>query len=223
MPMTAPDFDRYFTPGHSFVYESGESGTLAVAVAGELWLPSGEVIACDPFIGLGGGWTKPFTTRVTPGRYRVETAIATLVTPGADPGGRPHLRTAAARLVIRDTATASWEHAVTEGQDVSGLGDGEFFGYGVDAGAGCFYDKAADDSFPDCEGDEGPLWDAFEGAGHGPGPYLVAGEHGHNIAAFGSGWGDGHYPTWVGRDADGEVTCFVTDFFVVPTKEDAAA
>lgn len=135
MPMTAPDFDRYFTPGHSFVYESGESGTLAVAVAGELWLPSGEVIACDPFVSLGGGWTKPFTTRVAPGRYRVETAIATLVTPGADPGGRPHLRTAAARLVIRDTATASWEHAVTEGQDVSGLGDGEFFGYGVDAGA----------------------------------------------------------------------------------------
>ncbi|MEU9033949.1 DUF4241 domain-containing protein [Streptomyces sp. NPDC048352] len=223
MPLTAPDFDRYFTPGHSFVYENGDRGTIAVAVAGELWLPSGRVSACDPFVDLGGGWARPFTAEVAPGRYRAETALATLTTPGEDPGGRPHLRTAAARLVIRDTATAAWEMAVTEGQDAAALADDGYFGYGVDAGTGCFYDPAADDSFPDCEGDEGPLWDAFEEAGHGPGPHLLTGERGHNLVAFGSGWGDGHYPTWVGRDADGRVTCFVTDFFVVPSPADDAA
>ncbi|MFD8982640.1 DUF4241 domain-containing protein [Streptomyces sp. NPDC059564] len=223
MPMTAPDFDRYFTPGHSFSYESGRTGTLAVAFAGELWLPSGQVTACDPFIGLGGGEAEPFTARVAPGRYRAETAIATLTDPGEDLGGPPHRRTAAARLVIRDTATVTWEPALRAGQDASSLGEDEFFGYGVDAGTGCFYDVAADESFPECEGDEGPLWDAFEEAGHGPGPHLVTGENGHNLVAFGSGWGDGHYPTWVGRDADGGVTCFVTDFFVVPTPGDDPA
>jgi hypothetical protein len=35
-----------------------------------------------------------------------------------------------------------------------------------------------------------------------------------------AGWGDGAYPTWVGRDARGDVTCFVTDFFVVPAEDE---
>ncbi|UQX03170.1 DUF4241 domain-containing protein [Streptomyces sp. RerS4] len=223
MPMTAPDYARYFTPGHAFSYESGQRGILHVAGAGELWLPSGQVAACDPFIGLGAGEAEPFTVRVAPGRYRVEAAIATLTTPGEPPSDTPHLRTAAARLVISDTETVSWEQALVAGQDAAELGDDEYFGYGVDAGAGCFYDVAADESFPACEGDEGPLWDAFEANDHGPGPYLIAGEQGHNLAAFSSGWGDGSYPTWVGRDRAGAVTCFVTDFFVVPTEEGGAA
>ncbi|MCX5194141.1 DUF4241 domain-containing protein [Streptomyces sp. NBC_00249] len=223
MPMTAPDYSRYFTPGHYFAYESGQTGTLHVAVAGELWLPSGRITACDPFIGLGAGEAEPFTVAVAPGRYRVETAIATLVTPGEPAEDTPHLRTAAARLVISDTETVTWEQALVAGQDPAELGDDEYFGYGVDAGAGCFYDAAADESFPECEGDEGPLWDAFEENGHGPGPYLVSGEEGHNLAAFTSGWGDGSYPTWVGRDRTGAVTCFLTDFFVVPTPQDGAA
>ena len=39
---------------------------------------------------------------------------------------------------------------------------------------------------------------------------------GHTLVAFTSGWGDGFYPTWIGRSASGEVTCFLTDFFVAP-------
>ncbi|MEV7727759.1 DUF4241 domain-containing protein [Streptomyces sp. NPDC087917] len=216
MPMTAPDYDRYFTPGLAFAYESGQTGTLHVAVAGELWLPSGRVTACDPFIGLGAGEAEPFTAAVAPGRYRVETAIATLTTPDEPADEAPHLRTAAARVVIGDALTVTWELALVAGQDPAELDEDEYFGYGVDAGAGCFYDPAADEAFSECQGDEGPLWDAFEANDHGPGPYLITGESGHTLTAFGSGWGDGSYPTWVGRDARGEITCFVTDFFVVP-------
>ncbi|MGN9813547.1 DUF4241 domain-containing protein [Micromonospora sp. BQ11] len=29
-----------------------------------------------------------------------------------------------------------------------------------------------------------------------------------------SGWGDGAYPTWIGRDADGTVACFVADMLL---------
>ncbi|MBO1335883.1 DUF4241 domain-containing protein [Streptomyces sp. VRA16 Mangrove soil] len=216
MPMPARDYARYFTPGHTFTLETGQVGTVDVRVAGELWLPSGHVVAGDPFIALGSGECEPFSVAVEPGRYRVDAAVATLVTPGEPPADRPHERVAAARLVIRDEPVATWEHALQTGQEATDLADDEYFGYGVDAGTGCFYDAESDAAFPECEGDEGPLWDVFEKHDHAPGPYLVTSPStGHTVAAFGSGWGDGAYPTWIGRTAAGEVACFVTDFFVI--------
>ncbi|MEW2554454.1 DUF4241 domain-containing protein [Streptomyces zhihengii] len=220
MPMPAPDFSRHFTPGSRFTEESGLTGEMSVVPAGELWLPSGRVVACDPFVSLGTGESEPFTAEVPPGRYAVECAVATLTEPDEPPADEPHLRIAAARLVITATAPVTWEIAHQAGQDPAELADDEFFAYGVDAGTGCFYDAACDESFPDCVGDEGPLWDAFDAGGDSYlGPHTVtAKDTGHNLIAFMSGWGDGAYPTWVGRDANGAVTCFVTDFFVVPAE-----
>ncbi|MEW1645545.1 MULTISPECIES: DUF4241 domain-containing protein [unclassified Streptomyces] len=218
MPMTARDYGWMFTPGSTFTQdETGTVGVIHLADGGRLWLPTGQVVACDPFVCLGGGEVEPFTVTVEPGRYRVEAAVATLTQPDEPPSDEPHLRIAAARLVIRDEPTTTWELALQPGQDLTELTEDEFYGYGVDAGTGAFYDASVDGSFPECEGDEGPLWDAFEEHGHAPGPYLVTSPStGHTLAAFGSGWGDGAYPTWIGRTASGDVTCFVTDFFVVP-------
>uniref|UniRef100_A0AAU2V343 DUF4241 domain-containing protein n=1 Tax=Streptomyces sp. NBC_00003 TaxID=2903608 RepID=A0AAU2V343_9ACTN len=217
MPMPAPDFSWHFTPGNVFAEESGSTGTMSVVRGGELWLHTGRVIACDPFVSLGAGEAEPFTAQVEPGRYRVDAAVATLVREGEPEADTPHLRVAAARLVIKDAPTVSWELALQPGQDLAELDDEEFFGYGVDAGTGCFYDAGSDGSFPDCEGDEGPLWDAFDTVPPSPGPHTVTdAATGHNLIAFTSGWGDGAYPTWIGRDEAGAITCFVTDFFVVP-------
>lgn len=216
MPTTAPDPAPLFAPGTSFSYEDGLTGTLSVADVGELALPTGRVVACDPFVYLGSGDVEPFTTEVAPGRYPVQAAVATLVHPGAAPGPRPHTRVAAVRLAVRDTAAVSWELALLPGQDPAELGEDEFFGYGVDAGTGCFYDASADGAFPGTEDEEGAVWAAMERVGDGPGVFMAEGEDGHNLAGFTSGWGDGAYPTWIGRDAEGAVTCFVTDFLVVP-------
>ncbi|WP_324606082.1 DUF4241 domain-containing protein [Streptomyces sp. 351MFTsu5.1] len=46
---------------------------------------------------------------------------------------------------------------------------------------------------------------------------------GRTLVAFTSGWGDGFCPTWIGRSASGEVTCFLTDFFVAPDPSCGAA
>ncbi|MFF3465508.1 DUF4241 domain-containing protein [Streptomyces sp. NPDC002619] len=217
MPMPAPDYTWLFTPGSTFTYDSGTIGVIQLADGGELTLPTGRVVACDPFVYLGQGDVEPFTVTVEPGSYRVEAAVARLAKPGEPPSGTPHHRVAAARLVVRDEPTATWELALQPGQDPAELGEDEFYGYGVDAGTGCFYDAAADGSFLECEGDEGPLWDAFENSGWSHGPHLITSpDTGHTLVAFTSGWGDGAYPTWIGRNATGEVTCFVTDFLVAP-------
>jgi len=218
MPMTARDYTWLFTPGSEFREdETGTVGVIHLVDGGQLWLPTGQVIACDPFVGLGQGEAEPFTVAVTPGHYRVEAAVATLTQPDQLPSDDPHLRVAAARLVIRDEPTAAWELALQPGQDLAELTEDEFYGYGVDAGTGAFYDASVDGSFPECVADEGPLWDAFEQSKWAPGPHLItASDTGHNLIAFTSGWGDGAYPTFIGRTAAGEVTCFVTDFFVVP-------
>ncbi|MFD8809904.1 DUF4241 domain-containing protein, partial [Streptomyces sp. NPDC059597] len=126
----------------------------------------------------------------------------------ASAGGAPATRPRASRPPARPPPPAPAPPA---------RGEDEFYGYGVDAGTGCFYDASADGAFPDCEGDEGPLWDAFEDSKWAPGPHRVTSpDAGHDLIAFSSGWGDGAYPTWIGRDAAGEITCFLTDFFVAP-------
>ncbi|MET9789173.1 DUF4241 domain-containing protein [Streptomyces canus] len=217
MPMSPRDYTWLFTPGSTFALESGTSGVIHVAGGGQLDLPTGRVVACDPFVYLGSGDIEPFTVSVPPGRYRVEAAVATLGRPEEPPADKPHLRVAAARLVIREEPTATWELALRPEQDPAELKDDEFFGYGVDAGTGCFYDAAAEEAFPEAQEDEGPLWDAFEDTDWSGGPHLVTSPStGHTLAAFTSGWGDGFYPTWIGRSASGEVTCFLTDFFVAP-------
>ncbi|MFF4256067.1 DUF4241 domain-containing protein [Streptomyces sp. NPDC001663] len=224
MPMSPRDYTWLFTPGTTFAYESGTSGVIHVADGGTLDLPTGRVVACDPFVYLGTGDIEPFTVTVEPGRYRVEAAVATLTRPDEPPAERPHRRVAAARLVIRDEPTVTWELALLPEQDPAELKDDEFFGYGVDAGTGCFYDASAEEAFPGTQEEEGPLWEAFENSDWSAGPHLVTSlGTGHTLAAFTSGWGDGSYPTWVGRSATGEVTCFLTDFFVAPDPSDAPA
>lgn len=217
--MPARDHSWHFTPGNAFQEESGLTGTLAVSSGVELWLPSGRVVACDPFVALGRGEAEPFAAEVAPGRYRVECAVATLTDP-QEPSreARPHQRIAAARLVVKDAPTVSWEPALRVGRDPSEPARDESFGYPVDVATGCFCDESVDGSFPASEEEEGPVWDAlYSGADWFSEPQLITdAATGHTVAAFMTGWGDGVYPTWVGRDAAGGVTCFVTDFLVVP-------
>ena len=126
-----------------------------------------------PFVALGRGESEPFTVAVEPGRYRVEAAVATLTEPEEPPSEEPHLRVPPPGWSCARSPPSGWEPALCPGQDPAGLGEDEFYGYGVDAGAGCFYDAAVDASFPGSEEDEGPLWDAFENSDWGPGPHLT--------------------------------------------------
>ncbi len=217
MTMSAPDYRWLFTEGGTFSYEGDEAeGAITVVAAGDLAMPTGRVVACDPLVDLGAGDLLPFTAEVPPGRYPVSVAVVTITRPSDQPADPPHQRVAAAWLAVRDTPAVTWEPALCPGQDASELDDDEAYGYGVDTGTGCFVDAAAEAAFA---GNDDQLVRAFEECGPGVGSLNVTDPAtGHNVVAFTSGWGDGFYPTWIGRDHTGEVSCFVTDFLVVPSQ-----
>ncbi|WP_107500839.1 DUF4241 domain-containing protein [Streptomyces zhaozhouensis] len=92
----------------------------------------------------------------------------------------------------------------------------------MDTGTACFVDPSVTPCLRPLLGEDGegdPLIDAVYGtASPSPAPRpaaVVEPESGVGVVAFPSGWGDGAYPTWVGRDASGRVAGFVTTFFVV--------
>lgn len=126
------NFALAFQAGQSAVDQHGTHLTVRVEHLGTLTVPTGHIVACDPF------WLTeafdPYTTVVPPGRYPVRVSIATF----AD-GDQ---RVACAMLGFAEREVVRWELALCPGQDPRDLPPGELFGYPVDAGTGCFADQA---------------------------------------------------------------------------------
>ena len=108
------------------------------------------------------------------------------------------------------------------GQDPATLKPGEFFGYGVDSGTGCFAsteavevllqgdfdeygDKVHKGMFPS---DDVADWKSSVDVTVDPAT-------GTNVIGFSSGFGDGAYPSWFGLDANGEPLVLLTDFGIL--------
>jgi hypothetical protein len=138
----------------------------------------------------------PFTVTVPPGDYPVVSSRS-----GWLSGSGPAV--AAVKVCVGDGAVDSWEMALRAGQNPRTLNDGGFFGFGVDSGAGCFFDAAAASALAR-QTTEFVL-------GYEESRELTDDASGANLIAFHSGWGDGCYPVWIGRTAAGDVCCFVAD------------
>lgn len=186
--------------------------TFEVVVLGQLAVPTGRIVACDPLVFPE---TDPFVRTIRPGTYPVEIAIARVA---ADDE-----RCAAARLVVSERPTVRWEPAQVQG--ASPLAAGDVPAYGVDAGVGSFMDVACRDTLlaaMDPSKLEVSYYDdvlareleyerlTVDWTLHVPDPTKA-----HKVAIFSSGWGDGLYVTYVGLDREDEVTCFMTDFEIV--------
>jgi hypothetical protein len=186
----------------------GKRPTLKLHTLGELVLPTGRIVACDPFLAYGD--EEPFTRGVAPGRYPV------LVNVAEDEGDA---RVAYAIVRFGGRPPVRWEMALLPGQDTGALGEGEFFGYGVDAGTGCFMDAQVVPVLVERSTEEnehnGDLVEAMEKTYVHTWSWLdvvLDPATGANVVAFSSGWGDGSYPSFWGFDETGAVACLVTDF-----------
>lgn len=196
------DFRLAFTDGQAFRTE--RPTRVRLHRAGDLLVPSGRIVACDPLVMPG---TPAFTREVRAGKYSVLLSVAEL---------ENDQRVAAAAVefdVGGATAAERWDLALVPGQDPATLGPREFFGYGVDAGTGCFMDAqvaAALDAGEPCD------LDAALQASYVPTFSWANLRHRDgSVVAFSSGWGDGSYASYWGFDGTGRLVALATDFAVL--------
>ncbi|MFG1915799.1 DUF4241 domain-containing protein [Micromonospora sp. NPDC048898] len=210
MPYT-PDLDRLLTSGARFTDQHG-AYLIEAHPVGDVVLPTGQVVGCDPLVCPEA---EPFTVTVPPGRYAARAWVAVVLREDAE----VDRRVAAFQLLVSDEPATRWEPAVAGDQDVATLGADDYFGYGVDAGAGTLADPTALSVLEGWDYDqvEQVFIDRLPSS---PVPGLITAvldeASGANVVTVATGWGDGCYGTWIGRADDGRVTSFVTDFMVVP-------
>jgi hypothetical protein len=193
-----------------------ERYTLQVHDLGELVVISGQIVACDP---LSMPDMPPFAETVAPGRCSVLISVAE--------SASGDQRVAFALLRLSDRPAARWENAVPQGKSLGELKAGDVFGYGVDAGTGCFMDVAtaralvalakAAAARGDYEDNSG-LTDALMATYVNTWSWanlVVDPASGANVIAFSSGWGDGWYASYWGYDISDQRVALITDFGVV--------
>ena len=180
---------------------------LAFARAGELFLPTGRLVAADPAFLKDA---KPFEHRFEPDRYQVILTIAHY----AD----KDQRIAAARVQISSRTPVRW----TEARPVA---------YGVDSGLGCFIDAEAAAhlaALPKTayERHWKTLMNALDKNYADTRSYTsvrVDSRTNATLVVFSSGFGDGGYASYFGHDDRGQLACLLTDFGLLYTPEEIEA
>lgn len=208
-------FEQAFASGRPLEIDDGDDGgrvTVEAREIGRLRIPSGQLLACDPFF---CETARPFAARVPRGEFPLQLALARF--------GREE-RVALARLSFLPEPVVRWEPARLQG---GAAGPGDAAGYGVDSGTGAFMDLAAwqevvrrmarepqafsERLYGELDRNDAPAraWAVLR---LGPG----------SMALFSSGWGDGGYASYWGYDRRGRLAALLTDFQVLPWGPGAA-
>ena len=207
------DLESYFTQN-----KIGEMAVDTIEI-GDVSLPTGEILACDPLVELGEA--KAYIQKTPVGKYPVRIAVV----PSEDYGDRY----ACVKVEFSKNTPVVYELAVTgEEEKMDEAAEDEYYGFGVDAGMGCVADKKSQDEYikywnkleEDGEADN-PYDDIFEellseSAKQFPKYQRTGGDWANwtipgtelNIPIFASGWGDGYYPCYFGYDEKGELCGF---------------
>lgn len=178
---------------------------------GMVAFPTGRVVAADPL-------TQPdrpaYARGVSPGTYPVRLFLA-------------QERVAMAVLQLGEEPIESWQLALLADQSVESLEHDSYFGFPVDTGLGSFMDASTFNLIEERErlmraeiGQHANYYnDVLHAELRDAGDLYVMhrplAEQDQTIAIFGSGWGDGVYPSIWGLDEAGAPSVLVTDFHVL--------
>ena len=207
------DLESYFT--------EKKIGEMEVDILniGEVNLPTGKILACDPLVELGEA--KTYIQKTPVGKFPVKICVV----PSESYGDRY----ACVKVEFNKNKPAVYELAVTGNEEeMDEAGEDEFYGFGVDAGMGCVADKKSQDEYSkywkkleEEEEADNPYDDIFEELLEesfkkfpkyqrdcGDWADFIIPDTDLNIPVFASGWGDGYYPCYFGYDEKGELCSF---------------
>jgi hypothetical protein len=210
----SPDLDRLLTEGARYRDERDEY-VIERHPAGEVRLPTGQVVGCDPL--TDAHEASSFTVTAPAGTYPLYVWVAVLYRDGVE----QQRRVAALQLVDSDRPPVRYQMAITAGQDLPELGENSYFGFPVGAGTATLADLTAVRALAtwDFERLDATYIPAQIPVAPVPGGIYTAVTDeatGANGTVVASGWGDGLYPTFIGYAPSGAVSSFITDFMVVP-------
>lgn len=193
---------------------------------GDVNLPTGKIIAGDPFFTEG---QAPFARTVVPDKYPVFIYMAEI--------DELHHRVAYAKIKFRPESATKWILALTEdltSEEMNDLGDDEFYGFPVESGLAAFLDEETNAGFvaridevqegkPESNYYDEVLAEEFQ-AYSGKNKFSRSlgdwnDHHPHkdsdnNVIMFASGWGDGYYPAYWGLNEEGDTIELVIDFLI---------
>jgi len=215
------DLALAFKHGHKFKDDRATYKVQLKELA-TLYLPSGKVFAADP---LTFHRVTPFDRSVKRGKYPVVISIADIKY-ASKKKGYDQERVGAVMVRFAKGVPVKWVNATRKGQKLSELEPGEAFGYGVDAGCGCFADPTAAEALEQLNEIEvannnwegyllGKVGDSL-GAPTWGAQWTLVPKTKANIVVVHSGWGDGVYASFWGLSKKGAVLCLATDFGVYP-------
>ena len=224
--------EEYFVQGEVF---GRRMDRLAM---GEIPLPTGQVMAGDPFGYLDCPDATPyFQPRPVPqGSFPVEAAV--LLPQEGDSEDWP--RYAAVRVRFREEKAAVYEEALLGGEQLALLEEGQYFGFDVNSGLAAICDQETQEAYrlfcdrwyqENPQGDlyrdyfeplfleswkKAPLYQREKGDWLNwtiPGTRL-------SMAIVQSGYGDGAYPAYFGYGEDGELCQLVVQFIDLSQPDD---
>jgi hypothetical protein len=207
-----PDFARLFTD--QVLVQPTQTGFAYNIVrnyyVGDLNIPSGKLVACDP-----GTYPDPhettFDLTVTPGEYPVYITVVHMPFYGGSVG--------MARVQFSETRPIEWKPGM----------DNYCQGFGTDMASGCFMDAnlakyiqeqlEADESHNKDYATSEKIMDRLREYGKvnrdSWANVIVYDESTNaNIISFKTGLGDGGYPCYIGYDQEGQLTCALADFWI---------
>ena len=193
---------------------------------GELNVTSGKIVCADPMYREFG---NPQSWKVPPGNYPVNIYIGLK--------GEFNGRVAYSELVFSKEAVESWEYSLIEEETLTDEFEKKMNGmYPVENGLSSFCDYSSWEKYKKVITDfysedsdanfYNDILDTLFKANSGI-PASSRGEDwvnfkinsSENIIMFGTGWGDGMYPRYVGYDKKGNPVKMITDFIQINPEE----
>ena len=204
------DLESYFTQN-----KIGEMAVDTLEI-GDVSLPTGEILACDPLVELGEA--KAYIQKTPVGKYPVRIAVV----PSEDYGDRY----ACVKVEFSKNNPVVYELAVTgEEEKMDEAAEDEYYGFGVDAGMMSFCDVEVvkeydnflakwhnehpdgnhyDDYFASFFKESEEKLPAYQRSG---GDFIECAipKSGHRLVMIASGFGDGFYQCYYGYDEKDEI------------------